>query len=584
MKDTKSCFNCSRNLDYLNKGGFANCGMFERVGVSRNTNPTSANICEYYKEKVFEEMEKDLSRLHQSSEEPMQDEEDIDVSDGCTYRYAHNENNEIVDILKIDVDYRKQHKFYCIGCGKEMSAHLKDDKRRRHFHHIDGCACSSESYIHMLSKEMFMKAYENASKFYLYHSIIEKCDAKRCVFRQNSCDTHKTSKSIQLKEYFPVCALEKDVKGKDGNTYRADILLSNPQKQNHKLLVEIRVSHECTDEKKQSGLHIVEISVNSEEEAIKLGSINSLEEGGNIVLFQFNKKCSKKLENTIYRYAHIPNVKTLVKEISCSQQGQALWEESDIEIDVVKKNDCDIRVIENFFNTRYSLNVPHCNSCTHLINHYVYQKCEIYNISDLSESSCEQYVKKEENYYLEISQEDYRFVKGTPQKEFKIFIHGPYKFFSHDVIYDVLKDYVLKYQGSNNVILVGGDNSLFSGTLCIVGEERLNTYVEIRHIDWERYDKGAPYEFVYKVINDDSINAVIVFTNGEDNVCNKAVELATAQNKLLCNYDLRKLENICPRCGGQLIPKSGQYGMFWGCMFYPVCKFKRKLIVPRVYN
>lgn len=572
MKDTKSCFNCSRNLDYLNKGGFANCGMFERVGVSRNTNPTSANICEYYKEKVFEEMEKDLSRLHQSSEEPMQDEEDIDVSDGCTYRYAHNENNEIVDILKIDVDYRKQHKFYCIGCGKEMSAHLKDDKRRRHFHHIDGCACSSESYIHMLSKEMFMKAYENASKFYLYHSIIEKCDAKGCVFRQNSCDTHKTSKSIQLKEYFPVCALEKDVKGKDGNTYRADILLSNPQKQNHKLLVEIRVSHECTDEKKQSGLHIVEISVNSEEEAIKLGSINSLKEGGNIVLFQFNKKYSKKLENTIYRYAHIPNVKTLVKEISCSQQGQALFEEADVEIDFLKEDDFDIKNIENYFNIRYSLNVPNCNTCSHLKILGTIRKCNICNLDELARFSCDNYQKIDDDYEYGFPQEKYKFVKGNVRNDCKIFVHGPHAFFNDNVIYEAIKEYVQRYQGTHNVVLVGSDNINFSAGINSASE-RLNVYFEITKIDWERYDKRAPYEFVYKVINDDSINAVIVFTNGEDNVCNKAVELATAQNKLLCNFDLRSLEKICPRCGSMLIPRNGRYGMFWGCGNYPECDY-----------
>lgn len=33
--------------------------------------------------------------------------------------------------------------------------------------------------------------------------------------------------------------------------------------------------------------------------------------------------------------------------------------------------------------------------------------------------------------------------------------------------------------------------------------------------------------------------------------------------------------NICPRCGKELILKKGQYGEFYGCSGYPQCKFKK---------
>lgn len=32
-------------------------------------------------------------------------------------------------------------------------------------------------------------------------------------------------------------------------------------------------------------------------------------------------------------------------------------------------------------------------------------------------------------------------------------------------------------------------------------------------------------------------------------------------------------KGICPRCGGNLILRSGKYGEFWGCSNYPKCKF-----------
>ncbi len=35
--------------------------------------------------------------------------------------------------------------------------------------------------------------------------------------------------------------------------------------------------------------------------------------------------------------------------------------------------------------------------------------------------------------------------------------------------------------------------------------------------------------------------------------------------------------NICPRCGGQIVLKHGKYGDFYGCSNYPACKFTKKM-------
>ena len=32
-------------------------------------------------------------------------------------------------------------------------------------------------------------------------------------------------------------------------------------------------------------------------------------------------------------------------------------------------------------------------------------------------------------------------------------------------------------------------------------------------------------------------------------------------------------DGVCPRCGGELVERRGQYGRFWGCSNYPKCKF-----------
>lgn len=40
----------------------------------------------------------------------------------------------------------------------------------------------------------------------------------------------------------------------------------------------------------------------------------------------------------------------------------------------------------------------------------------------------------------------------------------------------------------------------------------------------------------------------------------------------------QKIERgICPRCGGDLVLRHGQYGDFYGCSNYPKCKFKKEI-------
>ena len=35
--------------------------------------------------------------------------------------------------------------------------------------------------------------------------------------------------------------------------------------------------------------------------------------------------------------------------------------------------------------------------------------------------------------------------------------------------------------------------------------------------------------------------------------------------------------NICPKCGGQLVERNGKNGRFMGCSNYPKCKFTNKI-------
>ena len=34
---------------------------------------------------------------------------------------------------------------------------------------------------------------------------------------------------------------------------------------------------------------------------------------------------------------------------------------------------------------------------------------------------------------------------------------------------------------------------------------------------------------------------------------------------------------VCPRCGGDLVLRSGKYGAFYGCSNYPDCTYTKKV-------
>lgn len=43
------------------------------------------------------------------------------------------------------------------------------------------------------------------------------------------------------------------------------------------------------------------------------------------------------------------------------------------------------------------------------------------------------------------------------------------------------------------------------------------------------------------------------------------------------NFESAIEKRTCPKCGGQLIERKGQYGLFLGCSNYPKCRFTHKL-------
>lgn len=175
--------------------------------------------------------------------------------------------NQIISINEVTTENRKQYKFCCIGCGHELLPRAIDSKYRKpHFYHKEIVNCSGETYLHKLAKRTIKDMFEKNDTFFVEYMATEVCKNTECKYGNYSCHKERVPKRIDLKVYYDTCQEEACIKG-----FVADILLTNSRKPNvPPILIEICVSHPCDEDKRNSGLHIIEIKINKEQDIIDL--------------------------------------------------------------------------------------------------------------------------------------------------------------------------------------------------------------------------------------------------------------------------------------------------------------------------
>ena len=116
-----------------------------------------------------------------------------------------------------------------------------------------------------------------------------------------------------LADVFDIWEYEKTI-----DKYRADILLSS-SKHDYKVMVEIKVTHGSTYEKLSSGIPIIEIEINSQEdiEKLKVGKLNKLRIDYHNILeyksYNANKiNTIKTCDCKYYSYEEVKNHKSMV--------------------------------------------------------------------------------------------------------------------------------------------------------------------------------------------------------------------------------------------------------------------------------
>lgn len=232
------------------------------------------------------------------------------------YQYARKENDEIVHINDIFPEERHLYKYHCIGCGAEMVPRLGKINTHHFAHRSDQLSCSSESYLHKLAKILIKKKFDLGIPFEIkIKQTIECSDATVCVFHDRLCCKQENERLFDLRELYDTCSAETEVDG-----FIADLLLTNSRNPDRApVLIEIMVTHKCSEQKMASGYRIIEIPIKDEKDIKDILEMPLTDqechifEEGNIkcTFYGFSKKSniSKRLEcnNNIHRFVLHPN-------------------------------------------------------------------------------------------------------------------------------------------------------------------------------------------------------------------------------------------------------------------------------------
>lgn len=225
-------------------------------------------------------------------------------------KYSYAYDGDVV--VHID-DVSKHGTFYCLSCGKEMVVRLGDKKSHHFAHKVNDVSCNSETYLHKLAKLLLKRKFQEGN-FEIEISQYSLCkESENCLF-ENNCKV-LVDKKYDLRRYYDTCEEEQYVDG-----FCADLLITGEGQP--PILVEIYVSHECSNQKINSGHRIIEIPINSETD-IEYFCKNVIAEKEGVRFYGFKRKLAKRefiACKKLSRFILHKSGAAIVKSISCERQ------------------------------------------------------------------------------------------------------------------------------------------------------------------------------------------------------------------------------------------------------------------------
>lgn len=174
-------------------------------------------------------------------------------------------------LTHIKVAHANSEEYYCPHCncrmlkrcGKIRAWHFAHDW---HFANDFQKKCSYESYLHSYAKLRLKQWFDESPSIILHYTKSIACKQyELCPFKRDKVCVKTKKEKCDIKKYFNHCSIESSVKESNGN-YRADLLLTSDYDKSRRILIEIKVSHGCSDKKITSNAQIIEFEISSEED------------------------------------------------------------------------------------------------------------------------------------------------------------------------------------------------------------------------------------------------------------------------------------------------------------------------------
>lgn len=110
--------------------------------------------------------------------------------------------------------------------------------------------------------------------------------------------------------------------------------------------------------------------------------------------------------------------------------------------------------------------------------------------------------------------------------------------------------------------------------VAFAGSALLNNVTTQHHVVYDDRLLSTIQSYNAPCLTDDEVDRVVACLTRQD--VKDQVDKRTHVGNVYAakqNYNSKIASGVCPRCGGNLVRRSGKYGSFYGCSNYPRCTF-----------
>lgn len=186
------------------------------------------------------------------------------------YSYSLDKESNLIHVKEAV----KGNEYRCPCCGEAMIPR-QGKLRKWHFAHKANLEnCSYETYLHKIAKRRIRDFFNASPHFYIKFRGEATCVVQDCPLgREKTKCTWDKYDEFDLKNYYDKCDEEVTI-----DNFRADLLVTNSERNIPPILIEIFVSHKSTEEKINSKHRIIEVQILSEDDIERIVSNITIEE------------------------------------------------------------------------------------------------------------------------------------------------------------------------------------------------------------------------------------------------------------------------------------------------------------------